>query len=574
MVAFSLRASNLNCIGVEPQGFDEVRAINVIVGRNNAGKSSLIDMVQLAVKEDAVVSPSRFHAGQAPTLFLESIVTQQDIEQCYPASHSNGDVGNYQSFGKRFIGARITCSLAGKGKKEFCAISKNGVDVTAEARRLPDCIENVAGLQRRNLFWGKEFRRLAAERNILPESDSSANEIRDDGQGATNVIQKFLNKASLPRDLVRKTLLDALNTVFNPDTIFEEILCRQLEDGRWEIFLKEKEKGLIPLSQSGSGLKTVILALSLIHLEPFLAKMSLSQFVIAFEELENNLHPALQRRLISYLANQAVNEGFYIFLTTHSSVSIDILNRNKDAQIVHVTHDGKKATSRVVRASVENYGVLDDLDVRASDLLQANGVIWLEEPSDRVFINRWISLWAGGTLIEGNHYQCIFYGGRLLSHLSADPDGNAEDGVSILRVNRNAALIMDSDRRIAEDEINSTKQRMIAEIQGIGGIAWVTSGKEIENHVPVEVLKKWIAGKYENGRNKMPGPFESIYDALEKMDKGLGKRYVRQKPLLAEELGALTTREDLVKTPDLARELDRLCAQIRLWNRLPEPAPV
>lgn len=572
MQDFSLRASNLNCIGIEPQGFDEIRAINVIVGRNNSGKSSLINLVQLAIKGDATVSPSHFHAGQAPTLFLQSTVTEEDIEQCYPGNTSNGVVGNYRSFGNRFVGARITCSLTGKGVKDFVSLSyPSGLNATEDARGLPDNIRHVAGLPKRNLLFGKEFRRLAAERNILPELDSVAIEIGNDGQGATNVIQKFLNKASLPRDLVRKTLLDALNIVFNPDTMFEEILCRQLADDRWEIFLKEKEKGLIPLSQSGSGLKTVILALSLIHLEPFLAKKPLSQFAIAFEELENNLHPALQRRLISYLAQQAVNESFHIFLTTHSSVSIDILNRNKDAQIVHVTHDGTKATSRVVRASVENYGVLDDLDVRASDLLQANGVIWLEGPSDRVLVNKWISLWSAGTLIEGHHYQCIFYGGRLLSHLSADTENNAQDGVSILRVNRNAALIMDSDRRATEDGINSTKQRMISEIERIGGIAWVTSGREIENHVPAIVFKKWLA---KHGSEKVPGRYESVYDAFDKIEKGLGKRYVRQKPLLAEEFGALTTRADIVGTPDLADEVGRLCAQIRLWNRLPEPTPV
>jgi hypothetical protein len=31
---------------------------------------------------------------------------------------------------------------------------------------------------------------------------------------------------------------------------------------------------------------------------------------------------------------------------------------------------------------VENRGILDDLDVRASDLLQSNGVVWLEGPSE------------------------------------------------------------------------------------------------------------------------------------------------------------------------------------------------
>ena len=33
--------------------------------------------------------------------------------------------------------------------------------------------------------------------------------------------------------------------------------------------------------------------------------------------------------------------------------------------------------------------MLNDLDVRASDLLQSNGIIWVEGPSDRIYIKRW-----------------------------------------------------------------------------------------------------------------------------------------------------------------------------------------
>ena len=90
-------------------------------------------------------------------------------------------------------------------------------------------------------------------------------------------------------------------------------------------------------------------------------------------------------------------------------------------------------------------------------------------------------LWSDGKLKEGAHYQCVFYGGRLLAHLSAeDPDINADDVVKILRVNRNAILILDSDVRSASDTLNATKKRVIQEIEAIGGLAWVTQGAKVE----------------------------------------------------------------------------------------------
>ena len=35
-------------------------------------------------------------------------------------------------------------------------------------------------------------------------------------------------------------------------------------------------------------------------------------------------------------------------------------------------------------------GCLDDIGIKASDILQSNGIIWVEGPSDRIYINKWI----------------------------------------------------------------------------------------------------------------------------------------------------------------------------------------
>src|SRR5205823_1202509 len=114
-----------------------------------------------------------------------------------------------------------------------------------------------------------------------PDSSGSL-DVFGDGRGVTNIIQNFINKSQLPSDLVEVTLLKELNQVFKTDATFTDIVCQQLENGMWEIYLEEETKGRIPLSHSGSGLKTIIIVIVYIHLVPFTRNIKLSEFVFGF----------------------------------------------------------------------------------------------------------------------------------------------------------------------------------------------------------------------------------------------------------------------------------------------------
>lgn len=92
-------------------------------------------------------------------------------------------------------------------------------------------------------------------------------------------------------------------------------------------------------------------------------------------------------------------------------------------------------------------------------------------------------------LIEGAHYSVMFYGGALLSHLSAN-DQETNDLIELLRINRNLAIVIDSDRKTATATLNETKQRIIRELEVIKAYAWVTDGYTVENYVPQAILEK------------------------------------------------------------------------------------
>lgn len=565
---FSVKARNLKCFGVDEQGFEQIKSINLIIGRNNSGKSTLLDLIEYVVRGQMVAPKGYWRDQKKPEIIAEAPLTEAELRKIFPENARSEDIptSNNWQFGSRLIGTRLKWHLGAAPDQRYISIGKclNGSE---PFERLPNAQRHLQRVAegKQNPLIGKIFRRIYAERNISPEADNSKNlDLSGDGRGATNIIQNFINKANLQSDLVEKKLLGDLNEIFLTDAVFTDMVCQQLDGGEWEIYLEEETKGRIPLSQSGSGLKTIIIVLIYIHLVPEVNNRPLSDFVFGFEELENNLHPALLRRLLSYIRRITEKHDCIFFLTTHSNVEIDLFSKDKQAQILHVTHDGKQATARTVKTYIENRGILDDLDVRASDLLQANGIIWVEGPSDRIHINRWIELWSNGELNEGNHYQCVFYGGRLLAHLSSKEPDIVADGISILRANRNCAILIDSDKRNQQAKLNDTKKRIISEVEANGGVFWVTKGKEIENYIPASAIASW---KGLSGVRQVE-QYGDFFDYLDGVSKGRGKHYSSRKSLLAENVASHVTRETLAEVLDLGEKLEELCMTIKKWNNL------
>ena len=561
----AIRVKNYKCFK-EETGFDSFRRVNLIIGRNNSGKSSLLDLIEIVVTGEYEVDRSTWRDNQQPELLFESEITKADINKVFSIHTVGGEIRHHlthNDYGLEYVGRKLKWAQNSTGQT-------GRVFVKCDAKGVYPKLMNAGNHYTQHLLnqmtvsiEEKVFRRLLAERDILPEKAEPQNiTIGTNGAGITNAIQNFINKSNLPSALVESNILDALNSIFAHDAIFTDIVCQLHDDDHWEIYLEEEFKGRIALSKSGSGLKTVISVLACLILVPHLESRPLSEYVFGFEELENNIHPALLRRLNNFVYLAAVENDFSYAITTHSNVLIDQFSKQDDAQIIHVTHRHSVATCTTANTYIKNNGILDDLDVRASDLLQANGVIWVEGPSDRIYLNRWISLWSDGDLKEGTHYQIIFYGGRLLSHLNAEAPEDVESGISILNANRNAIMLIDSDKKTKQKPINDTKKRIKAEFEAMDAYCWITQGKEIENYIPASIVDAF----WEKKNVKQVGQYESFFDYLDKIIPNEGRKYNAKKPLLAERLIPHMTRENLSQVLDLDRHMVKVCASIRSWN--------
>lgn len=556
----SIKIRNYKAFGQKEQGFDVVRPLNLVIGRNNVGKSALLDavgfMCGFGLEKISIVNK---HLGKGDVeLVIAPKLSHEAVEGIFAGYNDPYFAPELRgTFLRQLAGTSVSFScLPGDLEKrvlesmewEFARQNKFS---DAIVRGVPAPFKNFSCL------------RISAERDIQPEHQNGVVQLQSNGGNATNIIHNFINRAGLERGLVKKEMLDALNNIFSVDGVkFSNIMARLLENDSWEIFLEDEKRDLIPLSNSGSGLKTIILVLISLILSPSIAKKGASQFVYLFEELENNLHPALQRSLTMFLLDFAKKTGCYIFMTTHSSVAIDLLSHEPEAQIVHVIHNGSEAHVKPLAEYKNPNIVLDDLDIRASDLLQANCIVWVEGPSDRLYFNRWIELWTqDDPLREGLHYQCVFYGGRLLAHLNA-AKGSADElgGVRILNVNRKAVILIDSDKKEDGAPLNDTKERIKKEIiEADEGIAWVTAGREIENYIPHATLKILVPGSVQ------VGAYDDFGEKLGTQDSKW-KNFDKRKVHFAESILSHFKKDDLASHSDLATKLEEVVKYIRNCN--------
>lgn len=387
---FSAKIKHYKCFGEEEQGFDCIRPMNLIIGRNNSGKSSLLDLIEFLTKEKPEFQEIHHHQKHPPEIILETSCAEMDLKRVFQEGTSGGDLRiDHWDFGKQYVG-RI---LKWKYQSSY-SINKF---LSLDEPQIQNPLKNLNAIEQKYFselvrnqkspLTGRIFKKISPERDIVPESDDGNCDVLGNGRRVTNIIHHFINKAWLPSDLVEKTLLSELNKIFGSDGNFTDIVCQQLSNGSWEVSLQEELKGRIPLSQSGSGLKTILIVLVFLYLVPKLEKHSLKDYVFGLEEPENNMHPALLRRLLHYVFEKCKTEGCIFILTSHSNVAIDQFSKNDIAQILHVTHDKKNAKCQTVKTYIHNKGILDDLDVRASDLLQSNCIVWVEGPSDRIYFN-------------------------------------------------------------------------------------------------------------------------------------------------------------------------------------------
>ena len=455
------------------------RPFNIIIGRNNSGKSSFIDVIH------ALCDPE----------FRASNVTDIDIKLKYKIdSHEYFNINHCAYGSSGFALPYFGHYLRGKEIDVYVNLSKtnlgksyiNSYDIDLEALSDEQCSLTLKDGIILDPFNNSIFRCVASERDINPEvffSESKQIGIDPNGIGTTRYVCSILNNKNKNDAIIQEDVLNAFNEILGTDGHYRNIKVKQDNGDNWEIYLEDDNKNQYPISKLGSGLKTILLVL--LNLIAIPNDYKGKTMVFAFEELENNLHPALEKRLYSYIFNYAKEHNYMIFQTTHSPIAIDLFSREKTVNFYKTEKNSSGYQIVPISSFDESIEVIDELGIKVSDLLQANGIIWVEGPSDRIYIKNWLNMQYPDIFEEGKDYQFVYYGGRLLAHYTAcDPtDEEVDNYINVLAVNSKAFFVMDSDQTSPEDPLDNRKEHIIQRLKDKNILYWITKGREIENYL-------------------------------------------------------------------------------------------
>ncbi|AIA73370.1 hypothetical protein FF32_00510 [Halomonas campaniensis] len=478
---------------------ESLKSINLIIGPNNSGKSNLSKYFNYLKS----IASGELSSGKLITVATELNESQTwawgkekincEIELSSGNEFTNDDKVSYKANENK---VSLNCSHDISSNATVLNMKVNDKPIYNECNLICSDLENckwvdptddVAGFSDNEFYWSHFLNSLVFVDPIRHHSRNSNNEqsYYFDGAKIIEELDKLRLDRATPSNWAgyKKQIKQWLTEILSEEVTNIEIVDKDLS--------LDFNSGLsFSLDQLGTGVSQIVMLLSHLWINK---DMNLNVFL---EEPEANLHPEAVVNLVSIFEKELVNHRF--FITTHSPSLIDCLNGN---WAVYRTLKLLNGASSITPNDnvIKYYETLDSLGVKASQILQSNTVLWVEGPSDRIYLKKWIDIYSDEELKEGIDYSFLYFGGSNLASFTAldDIDDNL---INILSTSRKAYLIADSDcsSQVNRDDgyFKAYLASMLARLQAANaeniGLCstvedyvkvWITEGREIENYI-------------------------------------------------------------------------------------------
>lgn len=426
---------NYRNIGDDPIWINLEKKVNIFIGANNSGKSNILRAFEFlaGIKKikNITLAPIDIHQRDDKNLLRISLKGSFEEEDAIPRVAGEEFVLDFRTGDPQPEWLKVFYGVDGHDdQNKIAPFLKKFQGKTFTGRLTTDELAKyVNGLSE---IIANELLNKLPPTHFIPQfrQITSGENYKIKGEGIIKMLASWQHpeitaEANTESFLKIQNLLRRLLNL--SDLEIEVVHTRD------QIIVKNNDLRL-PLESYGTGVHELIILAAAVY--------SQENVFFLIEEPEIHLHPRLQKEFLNFIITETNNK---YLITTHSNA---LIQPSEDVDVVHLRLDNGATKGKRVESSTTILDILHDLGISPSDILQANSVIWVEGPSDRNYINKWISL-CFPDLKEGIDYSIMFYGGKLLSHLSLERDDfpDPNDLIPLLRINQKSIIVIDSDKK-------------------------------------------------------------------------------------------------------------------------------
>ncbi|WP_049941287.1 ATP-dependent nuclease [Halorhabdus utahensis] len=491
--SFSVR--NYKAIKEQTLEFGEY---NIIIGKNDVGKSSVLEAIDLLLKFDTP-DKSDFHMlDESNTIILccEFEEISDTLKEMLTDDYLDGD--------NLSITARYTSSSG----RTPDGLYINGEEIESGAIQIDE--EELSKSDSREYI--KE--QLSETVTVLAERDHESETSLTQGSWLTRVMSPVFSSDNLneQKQKIRSELEDELEEI---KASLNEVLSDQhshINDVQIELGDIDLSKAVspkievrddnvdewMPLSERGSGVgNQFILSMMKSYADSELD----DGYYVLYEEPENSLHPSAVREMDQAL-REIASQGNQVIITTHSQSLIDT---HENGSLIVASNDDGEAEFKHVKD--DGFEAIEAIGAKNSDILQSDYVLYTEGASDaaviEVICQHEFDDW------DGINVTVQPAGGGNLRHQLEN----------MKHINRNSGILIDSDRTSEGGELGDQSALLVDEADRIDLDRWVLERREIENYFHADAIEDVL----EVSESINIGHYDEAEDILEDYNYDDGK---------------------------------------------------
>jgi putative ATP-dependent endonuclease of OLD family len=194
-------------------------------------------------------------------------------------------------------------------------------------------------------------------------------------------------------------------------------------------------------------------------------------YCVLFEEPENSLHPSAVREMGGAL-REIAQQGNQVLLTTHSQ---SLINTHENGAMIVATNDD--GVARFDNVESEGFEALEEIGAKNSDILQSDFVLYTEGGSDAEVVQ----------VICKNEFDD--WNSRNVTIQPAGGSNMERQLENMQEINRNSAILIDSDRGEEGGGVGEQTRILRETAERIGIEYWILNRRELENYFHPQAIE-------------------------------------------------------------------------------------